>query len=88
VRKRAKKTGNGVRRRRSRSVARKITIVIEARKSDDGSDVSTTTRGKAINRIFDNGGEDWTWIKGAVHQVIAVIGLSRHGRDVTITSEP
>lgn len=73
---------------RRRPAIRKITIVIEARESSDGSDVSTTTRGKAIERIFQDGGEDWTFLKGAAHQVISVIGLSRHGRDVTITTEP
>lgn len=75
-------------RRRTRSVVKKITIVIEARDRSDGSDVSTITIGSAIDRIFVTGGRDWDYIKGAAHQVISVIGLSKHGRDVTITTEP
>lgn len=63
-------------------------IVIEARKKSDGSDVSTGVEGKVAERIFQEGGDDWTHLKGAVHQVISVIGLSRHGRDVMIKTEP
>lgn len=71
-----------------RPLIRRLTIVIEARGSSDGSDVSTGVHGKAVSRIFDKGDEDWSRIKGAAFQAISAIGLSRYGRDVTITSEP
>ena len=73
--------------RRKPKVSR-LVIVIEAREKSDGSDVSYKVEGKAVEKIFDEGGQDWTDLKGAFFKAISVIGLSRHGRDVTIRTEP
>jgi hypothetical protein len=67
---------------------KRLTIVIEARESSDGSSVSMSINGKVLEKIFDDGVDNWTQLKGCVHQIIGEIGLTRHGRNVKITSEP
>lgn len=67
---------------------KKLTIVIEARESSDGSSVSMSINGKALEKIFQDGVDNWIQIKGSIHHLIGEIGLTKHGRNVTITSEP
>lgn len=67
---------------------KKLTITIEAKERSDGADVSIGINGKVIGKIFQDGEDNWTQIKGAVHHLIQEIGLTRFGRDVMITSEP
>lgn len=66
---------------------KKITITVEAKEVHDGCDVSIKPSGEVIEKIFAEGDQDWNDIKGAIHAIIAVMGLAKYGRNVTIETE-